>query len=346
MNLPKIPNSYNETPKPEIVTYKNRDLASAIHRAGDMKEDLLFSFKHGQARGETTHIKELNPHFTWKPGFLYCGTGYPSHGKSEGTRYLALLKSVFEGKKWGFYVPEEFPAKSFWNSLIHTYVGKTTDPEYPQYQMSIEEYKSAIDFIHEHFFFVHNHLGNHTPEYLRQVTRLLHDTYKIYGFVKDPWNKCAHLWPKGVSRDDQYLSIELPKEQLLARELQIVQIINAHPHGIKREKGKPWPVPDAGNLAGGVIWEAMCDVIYTWHRSNFWYNKADTLTELHIHKVKEQKLVGIPGSVEFDYDRPSARYLINGRTPLNPHIVTPQKSIYDINNLPDNNEFEYREPDF
>lgn len=351
MKLPKL-NATFEPTKEELP--KGFDFASGIHQACDSIKELEYGFEHGKKRGETTHIPELDKHLTWRPGFLYCNTGYPAHGKSEGTRYLCLLKAFFEGKKWGFYVPEDFPQTVFFDSLAHTLVGKSTDPKYKHNQMTLKEYREALAFLHEHMFFVYYKGQSHTPEFLRQVTAYLHAKHGIYGMVKDPWNKLSHK--KGKLRDDEYLEMQLPLEQQQARELDIVQIINVHPVRIHREAGKPWPVPDQTHIAGGQMWDNMCDFIGAWHRPLYYKDKTSTITEFHTHKMKYQQLMGIPGSVEFEFNRHEARYYLDEKCPLKPVIVgnnpDPKPSTwiteksYGIGNLPESQEFKIIEPTF
>lgn len=339
-SLPKPTGEFDSRNSSELP--KGFDFASGIHRAGDCAKEMKHTFINGKPRGETTHIPELDQHFRWKPGFLYCNTGYPQGGKSEGTKYLTLIKSVIDGKKWGFYSPEEYPKEQFFDTIAQTYIGKSVDPKYQHTQMSMKEYEQAIEFIHTHYIYVYYKDVQHTPEFLRQVTAYLHAEFGIYGFIKDPWNKCVHK--KGKLRDDEYLEQQLPKEQKQARELNIVQYINVHPVRIPREAGKPWPVPDQQHIAGGQMWDNMADMITAWHRPNYYKDKSDTYTEFHIHKVKQQHLMGTPGYVGFDFNRTQSRYIINGTSPLSPVIVQP-KSNCEINNLPAS-QFEHEEPPF
>lgn len=328
-----------EKAKP-VELLKTANLGLAVKRAGDAAPAMKHTFKHGKKRGDTTHIKPLNLHLSWKPGFLYCITGWPQHGKTEFTQFLAVIKSVLDGKKWACYSPENYPEDEFFDSLAHLFVGKSTDPKSAN-QMTEREYDQAIEFLHEHFFYVYQEGKAHTPEFVREVYAFIQAKYGLYGTITDPWNKLAHL-RKGASIDD-YLAEQLPKEQQQGRELDLVRIICAHPRTPKDlEKGKPLPVPDQYSLHGGQMWDNMCDYIGAVYRPNYHIDKTDTATEFYAHKIKKQRLVGIPGKVDFEYDRPKGRYYRDGSCPLDATIVKPQPQL---NKLPQST-FEEVQPPF
>jgi hypothetical protein len=295
------------------------DFSKSIKRAGDSREKMKHGFKYGKKRGESTEIAQLNPHFTWKPGFLYCITGWPQHGKSEFTQFLTLLKSKFAGKKWAYHSPENYPEEEFFDTLIHTLVGLSTDPRWYN-QMTEKEYDDAIDFIHEHFFYVYEEGVMHTPAFLREAFGYIHAEENLYGIIKDPWNKLAHLM--GSLRDDQYLIEQLSAEQKFARESNLLNIILAHPRSMGLlAKGEPLPIPNQYSLAGGAMWDNACDVIACTYRPNYHTDKTDTATQFITHKIKKQNLVGTPGSVDFNFNRLENRYYIEGKTPIDLNAV-------------------------
>jgi hypothetical protein len=319
LNFTKDLNEFEPVTRPPVDLTAGIDFSKCFRRAGDVRERMKHGFKHGKKRGETTHVKKLDAHFRWKPGFLYCMTGWPQHGKTEMTQYLALLKAFFEGKKWAIHSPENYPEEEFFDTLAHTFAGMSTNP-YHHNQMPEVKYDEAIDFIHEHFFYVYQDGAAHTPEFLREAYAYLHAEFGLFGTITDPWNKLAHV-RRGL-RDDEYLAEQLPQEQQQGRELGIVKVICAHPKSPGRlEKGAPLPIPDQYWLAGGQMWDNMCDVIACTYRPNYHTDKTDTLVELYTHKVKKQSLMGIPGKVEFNYSRHEARYYMEGACPLVPEVV-------------------------
>jgi hypothetical protein len=288
------------------------DFKSGIIRVGDVSSSMDQTFKHGKKRGDTTHITAVDMHFTWKRGELTCVTGWPQGGKTEFTLFLMLLKAMFDGWKWAVFSPENHPADELFDTLIHTYIGQSTDPKYPN-QMTMAQYQKGKEFIHEHFIYVYPK-ELHTPETIREYFAYIASIEKIDGTLKDPWNKMVHTY---AGREDQYLATQFPIEQRFAREQDLCSIITAHPKSPGRlEQGKPLPIPDQYWISGGQMWDNMFDNILAVHRPEYHLNKGSTAAQFISHKIKKQKLVGIPGSVDFDFERKSNQYLYNGASPL------------------------------
>ncbi|PTX14423.1 hypothetical protein C8N40_11188 [Pontibacter mucosus] len=313
---PAKPESDTNNTLPDKVQLKEM-----VRRAGDMAEKMKQQFKHGKSRGKTTRLPELDPHFTWKQGFLYAITGYPQNGKSEMTNFLALLKAKFDGWKVLMYSPESSPIDELYDQLAHTLVGQSTDPKFKN-QMSMRDYETAIDFLHHHFYVIdddlledHNILP--TPYNLRQIAMDLHADSKFELLIKDPWNTLVH----DLSiRDDKYLQDELRQEKRIATKLQIHNVILVHPRGgIEKGKDGSLPVPTDDHIANGAMWRNKCDVIASVHRPNYHLDRTDRAALFASHKIKKQPLVGIPGEIHMLFNPRENRYYINGRCPL----VTP-----------------------
>jgi twinkle protein len=285
---------------------------AGIYRVDDLRETMIHTFHHGKRRGETTHFKTIDPHFTWKRGELMVMTGYRNHGKTELMLQLMLVKSVFDGWKWAIYSPENYPCDELFDSLIHAYVGKGTDPAFPRNKMTEEEYKAGMDFINNHFFAIYPEEG-HKPQDIIDHFKILKFRYGIDGCLIDPWNQLDHSF----TREDQYLSSELTLAKRFALEHDVCYVIIAHPKTITKNKDGSLPVPDDFNLSGGFMWGNKCDNVLAGHRPNWYKDKTDTMVEFHSHKIKKQKLVGLPGFTLFTFDRKSNRYFDeSGNSPL------------------------------
>lgn len=288
------------------------DFKKGIYRVSDVSKDMDHTFKYGKKRGETTHIPVVDSHFSWKRGDLTCVTGFPQSGKTEFTLFLMLLKSIRDGWKWVVFSPENYPADELFDTLIHTYIGRSVDPKYSD-QMTNAEYQRGKEFVNEHFIYVYPQ-ELHTPDIIREYFSYIVANEKIDGTLKDPWNKMTHLFD---GREDQYLATQFPVEQRFGRENDLCNIITAHPKSPGRiAKGEALPIPDQYWLAGGQMWDNMFDNVLTIHRPNYHISKADTTTWFISQKIKKQKLVGIPGTVEFNFERKENRYLYNGACPL------------------------------
>lgn len=290
-----------------------------IYKAEDMKEIMLKGFINGKKRGETTCVKEIDPYFTWKKTFVHCWTGFPNHGKSEMFLQMALIKSIGSNWRWGLFVPEnmssektgEITAEEVFDTLAHAYVGKSTDPYYRN-QMSQEEYLDAIDFLNKHFVIVYPKKDRNVDHVLQHFEYMVNNE-GLDGVLIDPWNKLHH----NFIREDNYLANQFDIIKGFAVENNVVFNIIAHPKGNqqKRQDGS-LPVPDQYSLAGGAMWDNGMDVIMSVYRPNIHKDIQDTAVQLHSKKIRNQKLVGIPGVIDMSFDRASNRYLIDGVSPI------------------------------
>ncbi|MBA9078298.1 DnaB-like helicase C-terminal domain-containing protein [Rufibacter quisquiliarum] len=319
------------------------DFKKGIYRVSDVSKEMDHTFHNGKPRGITTHIPDLDAHFTWKSGELTCVTGYPQHGKTEFTLFLMLLKAVYEGWRWVIFSPENYPAPELFDTLIHTYIGMSVDPYYGN-RMSHNQYQRGKEFIDAHFVYVYPQEA-HTPEVIREYVEYLTSGETFSGTLKDPWNKMVHSY---TGRDDLYLASQLPLEQKVAREKNLCSIITAHPRAPGNLKnGDDFPHPTQYNLSGGAMWDNMCDNILCLHRPDFLMDKTSTRTQFHSLKIKKQKLVGIPGMVEFMFERRSNRYLYNGASPLVRPGVQPEiEMTHHVSKIPGTPGRDFIEPKF
>jgi twinkle protein len=278
-----------------------------------IRNDMVDGFINGKQRGTTTYFKSLDPHFTWKKGDLILMGGIPNHGKTTIILQLMLIKSVHEGSKWAVFSPENFPPTEFYDDLIHSYIGKPVDPYYKESQMTIEEYQEGMDFIGKHFFYIYPENDSHTPDFINKKIQELIIREGIDGCLIDPWNQLDHDMSHH-SRDDLYLSHILSKEKRFALKHDIYKITIAHPKTLKKKTDKSgmfigYDCPDPYDLNGGAMWNNKMDDIMAGYRPNFYTDITDTTVEIHVQKIKKQKLVGIPGVCTLKFDRRSNRYL-------------------------------------
>jgi twinkle protein len=276
-------------------------------------------FHKGKAKGETTHFADLDTHFTWKSGDFTVVSGRPGSGKSEWVLQLMLVKSKFTGWKWGIFSPESYPASEFYDSLIHSYVGKTTDPT-SKFQMSLDEYEEAANFIQQHFFFIYPDT-NHTVEEVEANFLFLHNKLQqesedgtgLAGVLIDPYNQLEQDFSL---RDDQYLQRFITHRKRFALENNLHYVTVVHPKAMSKNKDGEYDVVDAYDLANGAMWINKTDNFISIYRPAQCLNPKDTGVEIHVKKIKKQKLVGVPGDVFWTFDRRSNRYYVDAKSPL------------------------------
>ncbi len=313
----KIKPSYRQLLKimsvsPSDLRNLKSSLSNSLLRAGDLKSRMLEVFQSGRNKGTTTYFQDLDNHWTWKKKELTCITGHPGHGKSEFDLQLCLIKAIKDNEKFAIYSPENMPEEEVFNQLIHAYTGESTDLHHRN-QMSQQKYLEAIDVIHEHFFLVDLKDVPQTLSNVLSVVDLAKVKYDIVGFTLDPWNALEH---DETIRDDKQVRAGLTQVRNFINTRDLYGRIIAHPRSVTPKEDGSRPVPTQWYIAQGAMWDNRCDNIISVHRPNYHIDPSDTHVDIHCLKIKKQKLVGIPGTVNWDYGRLEARYYENGMSPL------------------------------
>jgi hypothetical protein len=288
------------------------------------------AYHNGLAKGETTHIKQLDPHFKWMPGYMNVWTGWMNEGKTEWVYQLLLLRAVMTGKKSAIFSPENMPQEHIYDQLIHSLTGQNPDRDWKAC-LPMARYKVARDFIRAHFVVVYPGRGEgKTPLDLVRGFDAAVAKFGVSHCLVDPWNKADHSAMASMGGEAPYLVNTLGHLGDWAQDTGQSLIINAHPRQLEGMKhGQARPIPDSSHIAGGQTWENMAHVVATYYRpwkhlgSN---NPLYSDVAIYVHKVKSHKLVGRPGSigdgsqtpdVRITYDWASARYFVNSVSPLN-----------------------------
>ena len=294
---------------------------SSVVEVDTIWENMKYTFKHGKKRGTTTHFPVFDGNFTWKQGEISLFIGRPNAGKSEFMYQLMLMKSKFDGWKWAVFTPENHPVDEFYDTMIHAYIGKTTDPFYFEYQMSDEEYEEGYEFVKKHFFYVYPE--NPTMEEIERNFVYLIENEGVSGTFIDPFNHVNLNWGE---RDDKLLNAVLTQRKRFAVKYNTCDVISAHPKSMSKTPNGNYDVPDIYDIAGGAMWGNKMDNIIAVHRPNYITDPKDTAVEIHVKKIKKQKLVGIPGMCAFDFSRKTNRYYQDDNNPLEapkPKGITP-----------------------
>lgn len=306
------------------------DPASALLRLDEPTWSRMeHAYRHGLPKGETTHIKELDPHFKWMPGYLNVWTGWMNDGKTEWVYQMLLLRAVLAGKKSAIYSPENMPEEHIYNQLIHSLTGQNPDRDW-QNCLPLARYRIARDFIREHFIVVYpGRDQGRTPLDLLHYFEAAIAKYGVSHCLLDPWNKADHSAMNGMGGIEAYLVNTLGKLTDWTVDTKQSLTITAHPRQLPDMKhGQARPIPDSSHISGGQTWENMAHIVATYYRP--WrhlgrHNPLYSEVALYIHKVKSAKLVGIRGSlgdgseapdIRITYRWESSRYYINGVSPL------------------------------
>lgn len=195
--------------------------------------------------------------------------------------------------------------------------------------MSFDEYERGYNFVREHFFYVYPE--QHTMAEIDSAFAYLIKDKGICGTFIDPYNQIEH---EVGEREDLYLSKFLTDRKRFALKHNIYSLISTHPKSMSRNKNGDYDVPDMYDISGGAMWANKMDNIIVLHRPNFISDPMDTTVEVHVRKVKKQKLVGIPGLCTFTFSRKSNRYYIHDTNPLETTTpkLTPFRNFSEPNN--------------
>lgn len=303
-----------------------------IIKLESVKKSMLEGFVTGKAKGKTTYFKEFDNHWKWRRKELTFVSGISNMGKSTFILQLALLRALKEGEKFGIFSPEQDPADDLYNDLIHMLVGKSTEPDHHN-QMSMIEYEKAMEFIGNHFFYVHPSDASPTPDYINKCFEVLIDKYNIDGCITDPFNQLDNDWRK-FNRDDLYISEFLGKEKRFAQVHNVYKIIVGHPVGgkLKKDSQGDYEKPNIYDYAGGSMWANKCDNILLYHRPYASSNPQHTLCQWISQKIKKRKLVGVPGTLDIYFDVMQNRFKDeNGNSPFE---KTEEFDFSDVEDIP------------
>lgn len=310
-----------------------------------VRDSMLQTFHSGRSRGETTYFNQIDDHWRWKRGHLVLMHGIMNHGKSTLMLQLCLIKSLRNGYKWGVFSPEQDPPDDFYDELIHSLVGKSTQP-YHSNQMSESDYIGAMDFIKDHFYYIYPEDETPTPEYINTRFEELIKKHKIDGCIIDPYNQLDNDIRKTGGREDLYLSSFLTSQKRFAQKNDVFMIIITHPKsGLSKNANGDYSCPDIFDLAGGAMWGNKCDDILCTYRPFFSSNKEDTSVLFVSQKIKKRKLCGNPGEVILTFDIMTNRFyeLINNglykTSPFDEVLIPKVKEAPKSFNEPEEKEF-------
>jgi twinkle protein len=282
----------------------SHDLAAETKFYTTAKDHLIRlkdTFRKGKQPGETTYLQSLDEILTLRMGFVYCFTGWPGSGKSEFITQLSVLQGNFKKRKTALYSPESYPVDEFIDTIIHCFLGKSTDRRFPNV-CSEGEYDGAIEWLDQFFYFCD---WENTPDIEKILSsfKFLNETKGVEIFVIDPMNSLD-------SADESNIAVALKRNltavKRFAQQQRVMIWIIEHPKTpLKQEEYDLNP----GNrqMFGGTMWWNKVDVMVSVHRPNR-EDRNNTEVIIKTWKVKRQQLNGRPGERTIHYDVKTNRY--------------------------------------
>lgn len=288
---------------------------NGIFTLEDSFEEMLHTFRHGKTRGSTTYWNEIDQAWTWRSKEVTIWTGYQNEGKSLFLLSLSALKSFFEGWKFAVFSPENTPIMDFFDDLIETYIGKSSDPYYKSNQMSEEEYIEACNFVNNHFYMIYPD-ENFELNTILEKTKYLIRKQGVRALIIDPYNTIEHKMRNG-EREDLYISRFMSSLKRFAVDNDISVHLVAHQLTPKKDAKGLYPRPDTNMIKGGGTFADKADnTLFVW-RPERALDFSSTSVIFGSQKIKKQKLVGIPQDIQgIEFQRKTNRYYINGVSPF------------------------------
>lgn len=298
------------------------EISPEIFKEGYVLEDVIYGtsvydgaveiYESGYKAAETTFIQKLDKHFKHKRGELTLVSGIGNYGKSAYVSQLQLIRSLLADNKWAVFSPENNPASEYYFDLTESLIGAPChkgSPTRPHRAI----FDRAYEFVSKHFFYVYPETVAPTPKYIFNKFRELVLKERVDGVLIDPFNQLSNSWG---ARSDKYLESFLPECIRFAQDNNIFFQIIAHPHKLNKGGALDYPCPDVFEIADGAMWNNMCDNILIYHRPTGQSDPNSPICEHHSKKIRRQKIVGIKGMFDFEYDRTRRRFYWDRHSPL------------------------------
>jgi len=275
-----------------------------------MVDEMIDRYHNGVSTGDGIG-SSLDSYWTNLDGELTLITGYPGDGKSQFLRFVAVNLAMKKGYRFACYCVEDNPASYFYEDLATIFMGKNLDPKYPD-RASEAEYRSALNFIKDKFFYIHPEPDPITGMYplpdnkwINEKIAFLKLQYGVNSYIKDPWNKIYHNL---AMAEHKYLENELSNEKLFGGGYKACLYV-AHPVGsVDREKDGSLKAPTQYKISGGAMFNNMMDNIIVVFRPERELDPKSKRVQILIKKIKKKRIRGDEGIVEFTFHKSTNRY--------------------------------------
>jgi twinkle protein len=293
---------------------------ASIKTFAGQRDSMLQNFRKGKEAGSKTYVRDLdqissggiqNKMWSWKAGEFNLWTGYNNEGKSQFLIFLCVLKAINEGWKFAFFSPENYPPDEFFDDIIHTILGKSTDRFYKNFDVSESEYLKAFDMVKDSFFFVYpekNGIPDFTIDQIESVFEFLVWEKDVKAVVVDPYIKIRHEMTAGEP-EHLYASRFMMDRINFTRKNNVSYHLVMHQTTPRKEKDGNYPPPSLYQIKGGGTFADSTDNSISVWRPNRATDPNDTTVIIKTDKIKKQKLVGIPFEITIDFNRKKNRYM-------------------------------------
>lgn len=294
----------------------------------DVKQEALSIYDNGYDRVDGIGVHELDQLYKMKYGEISLLTGIGNYGKSSFLMWFLLIRVVIFKDKFAFFSPENNPAQEFYHDLVEIYLGCSCTPN-AYNRPNKAEYERVYDLISKSIFYVYPKEIAPSPEYIKERFLELIIKEKINGCIIDPFNQMSNDYGKQGGRTDKYLESFLSDCSRFAQLNQVYFFIVAHPKLMVKPKGDMnYPEPDVFDIADGAMWNNKLDNILVYHRPERGSNPSSPICTLSSKKIRRQKVVGILGTVTFEYSPSTRRYWFDNKDVLGDFLNETKRAAF------------------
>jgi twinkle protein len=279
-----------------------------IYTPEDCAPQMFEEYLNGKEKGTTTYNAEIDEFWKWRRQEFNVLTGYANEGKSLFFKQLSMIKALEENVKFICSSPEDYPPEEYFDDMIHTLSGKSTDKDRSNYLSNPDEYNYYLELIKDKFIFVYIKPPDNTIKLtLKVFEEIIQKDGNIYGCLIDPLIKFSR--PKDMSdRDDIYASHITTLGVDFARRNNVSTTLVMHQLTPIMDSNGLYPKPNMYRVKGGGTWADGCDNVLYVHRPNYSKDKVDPSVVFGSQKIKKQKLVGVPGDYAIKFNRQTNRF--------------------------------------
>jgi twinkle protein len=271
-----------------------------LHNADHFRQQITDLFEKGVGRGDSTGYECVDDLYTIVPGQLTVVTGVPSSGKSEFVDQIMV--NLAANSHWTFGVCSfENEPRLHIAKLMSKRSGKPFF-EGRQPRMKRIDFDAALDWVNEHFIFLHQEDGGLSDlDSILSRLRAAVMRIGIRGAIIDPYNFIER--PRDVS-ETEWISYMLTKLKAFCMAHDIHIWFVAHPTKLQRNQEGKLPVPKGYEISGSAAWFAKADCGLTVHRIP---EENPLEAQIHIWKCRFS-WVGKQGETRLLYDTGTTRY--------------------------------------
>lgn len=295
---------FDETIRPKDVIY-----------GGDVKDKALDLFHNGYENLQGIGCDELDEFFKLKRCELTLLSGIGNYGKSQYMKWYMANHMVLYDRKFAIFAPEDNPAHEFYHDMTEILLRDDCTPRNP-FKVDEQSYLAAYEFVSSHIFFIYPKDNSPTPAYIKERFLELIIKEKVDGCIIDPFNQMFNDYGSAGGRSDKYLESILGDFDRFAHINNVYFWIIAHPKSMQKDSSGNYPCPDVFDIADGAMWNNKMYNILIYHRPNHQQDPNNPYCELHVKKIKRQKIVGKKGTLSLEYLARWRRFLVSGRDVL------------------------------